>query len=56
VARELYAGEKSYRAINKDTGVSTATITRIAEWMKNGMGGYKLVLDRLFGSHHHAKT
>ena len=56
VARELYAGEKSYRTINKDTGVSTATITRIAEWMKNGMGGYKLVSDRLFGSHHHVKT
>ena len=57
VAKELYSGTKSYRAINKDTGVSTATITRIAEWMKHGMGGYKLVLDRLFDTHHpDAKT
>ena len=57
VAKELYSGNKSYRSINKDTGVSTATITRIADWIKNGMGGYKIVLDRLFGAHHHhAKT
>lgn len=56
VARELYEGSKSYRTINKETGVSTATITRIAEWMKNGMGGYNLVLNRLLGEPHHAKS
>lgn len=39
----------SYREINKKTGVSTATITRIAHWMKHGMGGYDLAL-----SHHHS--
>ncbi len=46
VAKQLDQ-EKSYRAINKDTGVSTATITRISHWMHHGMGGYRLVLDRL---------
>jgi len=56
VARDLNKGGKTYREINKETGVSTATITRIAEWMKTGMGGYQLVLDRLFGAHHHKKT
>ena len=37
----------SYREINKRTGVSTATITRIAHWLNNGEGGYQLLLDRL---------
>ncbi len=36
-----------YREIAKRTGVSTATITRVAQWLKNGEGGYRLVLDRL---------
>jgi len=47
VAKLLYQQSKSYRAINDETGVSTATITRIAQWMKNGAGGYKLVFKRL---------
>ena len=50
VARELYTTDKSYRQINQDTGVSTATITRVSQWMKNGLGGYKLVLERLYKS------
>lgn len=36
-----------YRTINKKTGSSTATITRIAHWLHHGKGGYKLVLERL---------
>lgn len=36
-----------YREIAERTGVSTATITRVAQWLKNGEGGYRLVLDRL---------
>lgn len=36
-----------YREIAAQTGVSTATITRVAQWLKNGEGGYRLVLDRL---------
>lgn len=47
VARMLYKGDKSYRQINEETGVSTATITRIKHWMNNGMGGYLAVLKRL---------
>ncbi|MFA5792470.1 MAG: YerC/YecD family TrpR-related protein [Candidatus Gracilibacteria bacterium] len=37
----------SYREINKKTGVSTATITRVAHWLHHGMGGYRLALDRI---------
>jgi len=36
-----------YRKINEDTGVSTATITRVAHWLNHGMGGYRLLLDKL---------
>lgn len=53
VARLLDEKGKSYRVINQETGVSMATITRIAQWMKEGMGGYRLVLDRL---HRHSKN
>jgi len=35
-----------YRKIAKDTGSSTATITRVAHWIHHGMGGYKLLLSR----------
>lgn len=36
-----------YRTIAKNTGSSTATITRVAHWLNYGTGGYSLVLDRL---------
>ena len=36
----------TYRAIAKNTGASTATITRVAHWLHNGMGGYHSVLAR----------
>ncbi|OIP96714.1 hypothetical protein AUK40_04680 [Candidatus Wirthbacteria bacterium CG2_30_54_11] len=35
-----------YREISRQTGSSTATITRVAHWMHHGMGGYRLMLDR----------
>lgn len=34
----------SYREIAKKTGVSTATITRIAHWLNHGEGGYRSAL------------
>lgn len=39
--------EIPYRTIAEKTGVSTATITRVAHWLRDGMGGYRLILDRL---------
>jgi TrpR-related protein YerC/YecD len=36
----------SYRDIAERTGVSTATITRVAQWLNRGTGGYQLVLQR----------
>lgn len=46
VARLLDSG-KPYREIAEETGASTATVTRINQWLQHGSGGYRLVLDRL---------
>ena len=39
----------SYRVINEKTGVSTATITRVARSLTYGTGGYRMVLQRQQG-------
>lgn len=36
-----------YRQIAADTGVSTATITRINQWLRHGRGGYQSALNRI---------
>lgn len=35
-----------YREISDQTGLSTATITRINQWLQHGTGGYRAMLDR----------
>ena len=44
VAR-LVAEGLPYRQISRQTGASTATITRVAHWVNHGEGGYRLLLD-----------
>jgi TrpR-related protein YerC/YecD len=34
----------SYQEISKRTGASTATVTRVAHWLRSGEGGYRNVL------------
>src|SRR5690242_5719010 len=46
VVRRLDAGEH-YAQISRETGASTATITRIASWLNHGEGGYRRALARL---------
>jgi TrpR-related protein YerC/YecD len=46
VVRMLEAG-LHYADISRQTGASTATITRINQWLQHGEGGYRLMLDRL---------
>lgn len=36
-----------YAQISRETGASTATITRIASWLNHGEGGYREALARL---------
>lgn len=44
-----------YKTIEKETGMSSTTIARISLWLNRGMGGYRLMLNRL-SSHHPAKN
>jgi TrpR-related protein YerC/YecD len=45
VARLLDAGT-SYHDISERTGASSATISRVNQWLRYGRDGYRLVLDR----------
>ena len=47
VARMLAWTRKPYWQIAKEVKTTTATVTRVAHWLKEGMGGYKLILNRL---------
>ena len=44
---KLLRKKTSYAVINAQTGVSTATISRVSRCLEYGSGGYPLVLDRL---------
>ncbi|HJJ35678.1 MAG TPA: YerC/YecD family TrpR-related protein [Methanocorpusculum sp.] len=46
VAQLLKSG-KSYLEISKETGASTATISRVNRCLTYGSGGYRTVLDRM---------
>ena len=45
VARLLRAG-KTFTQVSEETGVSSATITRVNKCLAYGTGGYELALDR----------
>ncbi len=45
VARLLEQG-LPYLEISERTGASTTTVTRVAQWLRNGEGGYQLALKR----------
>ena len=48
VCQMLAKGEKSYREISEEAGISLATITRVARFLRNEpYKGYKLMLKRL---------
>ena len=44
---KLLVGRKTYNEIEKETGASTATISRINRALNYGADGYKLVLKRM---------
>ncbi len=46
VARML-AKRIRYTKIAQETGMSSTTIARVHKWLKKGMGGYKLIMERL---------
>jgi TrpR-related protein YerC/YecD len=46
VARMLWNG-LAYTAIEQQTGLSSRTIARVHKWLKQGKGGYLMMLRRL---------
>ena len=44
---KMLARDLDYRDIAGRLNMSTATVVRVAHWLKQGMGGYKLILSRL---------
>ncbi len=51
LAVQMLNAKVSYNLIQKQTRLSSRTIARISKWLKNGKGGYKLMLKRN-GVHH----
>lgn len=51
----LLAEGKSYRDVAQELETSTTTVSRVASWLKNGKGGYRLALKRS-GSHHNSSS
>ena len=45
-AARLVDEGRPYLEVARTTGASTATVTRVAHWLKYGEGGYRLALDR----------
>ncbi len=48
VAR-LLVKDMPYREVSEKTGVSLATVTRVARFLFNGNSGYKIIIERLSG-------
>src|SRR5438093_7779476 len=46
IARLLDGGQHSYLEVAERAGGSTATVTRVAQWLRTGTGGYRTALDR----------
>jgi TrpR-related protein YerC/YecD len=44
---KMLSRDLDYRDIAGRLGMSTTTVARVAHWLRQGMGGYRLVLTRL---------
>lgn len=52
---QMLNNKVDYKTIEKETKMSSTTIARISKWLNSGMGGYRLILNRL-SAHSPAKT
>ncbi len=48
-AARMLAQGISYTTIEEETGLSSRTIARVHKWLKQGKGGYTMMLRRLNG-------
>lgn len=51
-AAQMLSQKISYTQIEKETGLSSRTIARVAQWLNRGQNGYKLMIKRL--NHHYS--
>lgn len=51
-AAEMLTKKVSYSTIEKETGLSSTTVARVAKWLNGKEGGYRTVIARL----HHDNT
>lgn len=49
-AAQMLSEKVSYTQIEKETGLSSATVARVAKWLNSGKGGYTRILNKI---HHH---
>ena len=49
-AAEMLTEKIPYSTIEKETGLSSATVARVAKWLNGKGGGYKIIINKL---HHH---
>lgn len=52
-AAQMLTDKIPYSTIEAETGFSSTTVARVAKWLSNGKGGYKLILNKL---HHHTTS
>ena len=46
-AAKMLQQKVPYSSIERQTGLSSTTVARVARWLQKGAGGYRLVLGRL---------
>ena len=46
-AAKMLKAHRSYREVCQETGMSTATISRVSKALERGAGGYELVISRM---------
>ena len=49
-AAEMLTEKMPYSIIEKETGLSSTTVARVAKWLNGKGGGYKTIINKL---HHH---
>src|SRR3990167_7011724 len=47
---EMLTEKIPYSTIEKETGLSSTTVARVAKWLNGKGGGYKIIINKL---HHH---
>jgi len=46
-AAEMLMEKISYSVIEKETGLSSTTVARVAKWLNGKGGGYKIIINKL---------